>query len=210
MPQLIAMVIVVVGAMIYMFQTFGGTGDKIEGIAQKASIITEINNIKSGIQLALRSEVVNNTSVDESIPNSLVDSLSGIGSLDFFPEQINNQLKDNAITNTYRAISFGAGNTLEISLVLPSTTALATTTARPGLFVDLSKGSLATNAGFLEKQLTQDLKALGAIDTHATNLTYNPLDIDGDITSPVEAGTNTDIDGKFTIYFKDLPRGMIK
>lgn len=29
MPQLIAMVIVVVGAMIYMFQTFGGTGDRL-------------------------------------------------------------------------------------------------------------------------------------------------------------------------------------
>ena len=48
MPQLIAMIIIVVGAMIYMFQTFGGTGDKIEGIAQKTSVITEINNIKTG------------------------------------------------------------------------------------------------------------------------------------------------------------------
>ncbi len=54
MPQLIAMVIVVVGAMIYMFQTFGGTGDKIEGIAQKTSIVTEINNIRNGLQLAVR------------------------------------------------------------------------------------------------------------------------------------------------------------
>ena len=48
------MVIVVVGAMIYMFQTFGGTGDKIEGIAQKTSVITEINNIKNGLKLAAR------------------------------------------------------------------------------------------------------------------------------------------------------------
>ena len=54
MPQLIAMVIVVVGAMIYMFQTFGGTGDKIEGIAQKTSIVTEINNVRNGLQLAVR------------------------------------------------------------------------------------------------------------------------------------------------------------
>jgi flagellar basal body-associated protein FliL len=54
MPQLIAMVIVVVGAMIYMFQTFGGTGDKIEGIAQKTSIITEINNIKDGIKISCK------------------------------------------------------------------------------------------------------------------------------------------------------------
>ena len=56
MPQLIAMVIVVVGAMIYMFQTCGGTGDKIEGIAQKTSIVTEINNIRNGLQLAVRAE----------------------------------------------------------------------------------------------------------------------------------------------------------
>ena len=67
-----------------------------------------------------------------------------------------------------------------------------------------------TNAGFLEKQLTQDLKALAAIDTHATSATYNALDIDGDITNATATGTNTDTDGKFVIYFKDLPRGMVK
>ena len=61
MPQLIAMVIVVVGAMIYMFQTFGGTGDKIEGIAQKTSIVTEINNIRNGLQLAVRASNMNVT-----------------------------------------------------------------------------------------------------------------------------------------------------
>jgi hypothetical protein len=65
MPQLIAMVIVVVAAMIYMFQTFGGTGDKIEGIAQKTSVITEINNIKNGLQLALRAGDVFNTPGDQ-------------------------------------------------------------------------------------------------------------------------------------------------
>ena len=54
MPQLIAMIIIVVGAMIYMFQTFGGTGDKIEGIAQKTSIITEVNNIKDGVKIAAK------------------------------------------------------------------------------------------------------------------------------------------------------------
>ena len=211
MPQLIAMVIVVVGAIIYMFQTFGGTGDKIEGIAQKTSIITEINNIKNGVQLALRSEVIYNTSETEDTDNSLVDSLRGIGVLEYFPEQINNQLIAKAAgTNTYQAISFGAGNALEISLVLPSTDAAANTTARPGLFVDLSKGNLATNAGFLEKQLIQDLDALGAIDTHALSTTgYNALDADGDITTPTTATSGSDSDGRFTIYFKDLPRGMI-
>lgn len=215
MPQLIAMVIVVVGAMIYMFQTFGGTGDKIEGVAQKSSIITEINNIKNGVQLALRGDAVYNTSETEAVANNLVDSLSGIARLEYFPEQINNQLKDASATtptNTYKAISFGAGNTLEITLLLPSTDAAADANARPGLFIDLSKGSLATNAGFLEKQITQDLKSLAAIDTHALAATgYKALDADGDITTPTTgtAGT-TDVDGMFTIYFKDLPRGMIK
>lgn len=42
MPQLIAMIIIVVGAMIYMFQTFGGTGDKIEGIAQKLVLLLRL------------------------------------------------------------------------------------------------------------------------------------------------------------------------
>lgn len=211
MPQLIAMIIVVVGAMIYMFQTFGGTGDKIEGIAQKSTILTEINNIKNGVQLALRSDSVYNTSETEATADNVVTSLRGIGVLEFFPEQINNQLKSKAAgTNVYQAISFGAGNTLEITLVLPSTDAASTNTARPGLFVDLSKGNLATNAGFLEKQLIQDLKALAAIDEHATALSYNALNLDGDIVTKTTAGTGTDVDGKFMIYFKDLPRGMIK
>ncbi len=215
MPQLIAMVIVVVGAMIYMFQTFGGTGDKIEGIAQKSSIITEINNIKSGIQLALRSDAVYNTSETEDTDNNLVTSLRGVGVLEFFPEQINNQLIAAAAgTNVYKAISFGGESNLEITLVLPTTDALADGTARPGLFIDLSKGSLATNAGFLEKQLIQDLKALASIDQHATALTYKALDADGDVTSPTAETTTdgivSDVDGKFMIYFKDLPRGMIK
>ena len=213
MPQLIAMVIVVVGAMIYMFQTFGGTGDKIEGIAQKSSIITEISNIKNGVQLALRSDAVYNTSETEDTAKNIATSLRGIGDLEYFPEQINTQLKKaTAGTNVYKAISFGEGNTLEITLVLPSTDAAATNTARPGLFVDLSKGNLATNAGFLEKQLILDLKALAAIDEHATALTYKALDANGEIVEKTAAGEGaaTDSDGKFMIYFKDLPRGMIK
>ncbi len=216
MPQLIAMIIIVVGAMIYMFQTFGGTGDKIEGIAQKSSVITEINNIKNGVQLALRSEAIVNSEVTEASKNNKVNSLKGISELEFFPEQINNQMTDtaNTLTNTYQAISFGGlGNkTLEITLVLPKKTD-ADKTARPGLFVDISKGSLATNAGFLEKQLKTDLAALGTIDTNAIETTgYAKLKDDGSFLTAggTAAGTNTDVDGKFTIYFKDLPRGMIK
>ena len=80
----------------------------------------------------------------------------------------------------------------------------------------MSKGSLATNAGFLEKQLIADLSSLASIDTHQKTATYNAtIDIEGKLTTPatLAAATATeaatDVDGKFVIYFKDLPRGMI-
>ena len=67
---------------------------------------------------------------------------------------------------------------------------------------------MATNAGFLEKQLKSDLEALGSIDSKADTAAYNTtLDVAGVIAT--QATTGTDIDGKFVIYFKDLPRGMI-
>lgn len=217
MPQLIAMIIIVVGAMIYMFQTFGGTGDKIEGIAQKSSVITEINNIKNGLQLALRSEAIDlNAADDDKGTNNIAKSLKGIAALEYFPEQINNQLKDiiAADKNVYRAISFGgpANNTMEITLVLPT---VATANSRPGLFVDFSKGRLSTNAGFLEKQLVSDLGSLASIDIHAETPAYNALNAEGNIDKPItqsvtEGALKTDEDGKFMIYFKDLPKGMIK
>ena len=209
MPQLIAMVIVVVGAMIYMFQTFGGTGDKIEGIAQKTSVITEINNIKNGLQLAVRSGDVSKTT-----------TLKDLADLEYFADQINNELSDNTGTtvstagtvNTYAAISFGSedGKGMLISLVLPSTTALNTATARPGFYVDLSQGSLNSNAGFLEKQILSDLSATASIDTYASSPTYKALDADGDISTPATTPTANETDGKFVIYFKDIQSGLIK
>lgn len=208
MPQLIAMVIVVVGAMIYMFQTFGGTGDKIEGIAQKSSVMTEINNIKNGIQLALRDEAIElsgGTSADKA------KTLEGLAELQYFADQINDELNTDLTTadtvNKYKAISFGSGNTMEISLVLPSTTG---PNVRPGLFIDLSQGSLASNAGFLEQQLATDLKSLASIDRKTElNTSVATLDAKGDI-SAAGATTGTETDGKFTIYFKDLQSGLIK
>ena len=89
MPQLIAMVIVVVGAMIYMFQTFGGTGDKIEGVAQKGSIITEINNIKDGVKIAAKSGHIETTAGTDA---DAVSDLKGLATLSYFAEQINSQL----------------------------------------------------------------------------------------------------------------------
>ena len=87
MPQLIAMIIIVVGAMIYMFQTFGGTGDKIEGIAQKTSIITEINNIKNGLKLAARAgEITTKTTTPEGGGAAVVTAsdLQGLAKLKYF------------------------------------------------------------------------------------------------------------------------------
>lgn len=211
MPQLIAMVIVVVGAIIYMFQTFGGTGDKIEGIAQKTSILTEINNVKNGVQLAVRANHVKATS--STAGNDSVSTLEGLARLAYFAEQINVQTINSASNpaateddyNIYQAISFGADNTMEISLVVPNAT---NTTARPGLFIDLSKGTLGPNSGFLEAQIANDLSALASIDRKTeADSEVAVLDANGDITT-AGAVTGTDTDGKFTIYFKDIPSNI--
>ncbi|MDY0320723.1 MAG: hypothetical protein RBR23_03210 [Arcobacteraceae bacterium] len=209
MPQLIAMIIVIVVATLYMFQTFGGTGDKIEGIAKKTTVVTEINNIKLGIRESLERYI---RATDSTVAGK-VNTLEGLAEKEVFDKTINVQLdadgktKTNTV-NTYKAISYGADNSLEITLVLPTKTQ-ATSTARPGLYVDMSQGSLAGVAGFLEQQITQDLGSLCAIDTHATSATYKPLESDGDIVTPTTAGTNTDKDGKFVLYCKDLPNGLI-
>ena len=105
MPQLIAMIIIVVGAMIYMFQTFGGTGDKIEGIAQKTSVITEINNIKTGLKLAARAEQISATANVTITPETTTGGtttpavttparyLKALGLQKYFAEQINEQIE---------------------------------------------------------------------------------------------------------------------
>ena len=220
MPQLIAMVIVVVAAMIYMFQTFGGTGDKIEGVAQKTSIVTEINNIKNGLQLAVRGGDV--------VVGTQLERLARAG---YFAEQINNQLIRSASNtgatdndyNIYKAISFGGSEAatagdMEITLVLP---AAANANARPGIQVDLTKGSLRSNAGFLESQIATDLAAVASFDRTTTTGAAVALDVNGNTpvtTRPadgvvgavgtVAAGTATLSDGIFTIYFKDVPAGI--
>lgn len=221
MPQLIAMIIVVVGAMIYMFQTFGGTGDKIEGIAQKTSIITEINNIKNGVQIAVRGE--------EVVHGTQLEALAAVG---YFAQQINEQITKSADNtsgdnnyNIYKAISFGGSTVtgsgdLELSLVTPTA---ANTTAKPGIFVNLSKGNLKTNVSFLENQLATDLGAIASIDRTSTNTTAVTLDVNGDVpvanapttvtnaagaVGTVATGTATLSDGMFTIYFKDIPAGI--
>ena len=97
MPQLIAMVIVVVGAMIYMFQTFGGTGDKIEGIAQKTSLMTELNNLKNGLQIAIRTGDLNNAIADDAATTAINESraattLKTLATNEYFADQINKEL----------------------------------------------------------------------------------------------------------------------
>ena len=225
MPQLIAMVIVVVGAMIYMFQTFGGTGDKIEGIAQKTSIITEINNIRNGLQLAVRADEINTTPT----------VLSDLAALGYFADQMNNEIADNAGTalaavaadtvltgdeNTYSAISFGGENNpgMYISMVVGAVG------SRPGIRVQFV-GELANNADFLETQIANDLAAIAAIDrTTLDGSAVVLLAADGEVpvgnrptnvvdsadnAGTVAAGTATLTDGVFTIYFKDMPARIV-
>ena len=215
MPQLIAMVIVVVGAMIYMFQTFGGTGDKIEGVAQKGSVITEINNIRDGLKIAAKSEQIGAAT---SVTTDKYTTLEGLANLAYFAEQINDQIKtsaDNTGTtvddyNIYKAISFGGDATttagaLELSLVADAVGYI------PGIFVDLSKGTLAGNAAFLEAQLANDLGDISFIDRTATSAstgTTAPRNATGttlEKRTPADNGqAGTNIDGKFIIYFKDF------
>ena len=223
MPQLIAMIIIVVGAMIYMFQTFGGTGDKIEGIAQKTSIITEISNIKNGLKLATRTDALLNSG--GTVSGDQVKTLQGLAFSGYFAEQINEQLKNKLTTktdtrNVYNAISFGGDkgtgevlttankSDLQISLVSNVANKI------PGLFIDLSKGGLGSNAGFLESQIANDLGAIAYIDRKAdkneagaTALTADQIkkigtDIAGRI--PGTSTTGKDDDGMFIVYFKDF------
>lgn len=230
MPQLIAMIIVVVAAMIYMFQTFGGTGDKIEGVAQKSSIITEINNIKDGVKIAAKSGQIAATAADDK-----VNTLKGLANLSYFAEQINVQLMDTAHkqANVYNAISFGGGiiteadlakttGNMEISLVAPA--AVGTVKRVPGVFVDFSKGNLKSNAAFLESQIANDLQAIANIDRSATeatakagviNATGSEIEkrtpavgktkLDSNNLPVPDAATAEELgDGKFIIYFKDF------
>ena len=224
MPQLIAMVIVVVAAMIYMFQTFGGTGDKIEGVAQKASIITEINNIKDGVKIAAKSGQIAASAVDDK-----VNTLKGLAALSYFAEQINAQLTNTtnnaANANVYNAISFGGqvvtANTntsdMQLSLVAPGTSSGVKRT--PGIYVDFSKGGLKANAAFLESQIANDLAAVAYIDRTATSAVakdgvvgsaseidkrtpaIGTVDANGAPVNPTSAELG---DGKFIIYFKDF------
>lgn len=223
MPQLIAMVIVVVGAMIYMFQTFGGTGDKIEGIAQKTSIVTEINNIRNGLQLAVRAGDINTT------PTTLKD----LAVLGYFADQMNTEIANNVGAsvysdvaadaagsnkklNTYSAISFGGEDNpgLIINMIVG-----AVGTA-PGIRVQFLN-SLSGNAAFLESQLATDLAAIATIDRTTVNgavvaiangevpVANRPSTvIDSTGTAGTASGTALS-DGIMTIYFKDMPTNIV-
>jgi|GEM_PF-3282097 len=216
MPQLIAMVIVVVAAMIYMFQTFGGTGDKIEGIAQKTSIITEINNIKNGVRLAALARqlaVAGGATVTGANLDGAVGTLDQLGTLEYFQGQINDQLTDLVTVNVYNAISFGgteltgAVNTSAVQLSLVSNAAGVI----PGIFVNISDaGKLRDNAGFLEMQIANDLGDIAEIDRNATvaaHVATAQAAVNGTIPPrPVIPATAaaTERDGQFIIYFRDF------
>jgi hypothetical protein len=210
------MVIVVVGAMIYMFQTFGGTGDKIEGIAQKTSIITEINNIKNGVRLAALARqiaVAGGTTISGANIDGAVATLDGLGTLEYFQGQINDQLTDAVTPNVYNAISFGgteltgAVNTsaVQISLVTNAAGVI------PGIFVNISDaGKLRDNAGFLEMQIANDLGDIAFIDRNATVAAHVAVAraavngvIPPDPLIPANIAAN-ERDGQFIVYFRDF------
>ncbi|QEZ90090.1 hypothetical protein ACIB15232_2009 [Aliarcobacter cibarius] len=224
MPQLIAMIIIVVGAMIYMFQTFGGTGDKIEGIAQKASVITEINNIKNGLKLAARAGDIKYSSTDDST------TLQDLAKLGYFPEQINEQLvkstkgKDD---NAYNAISFGGISDQGDNAAMKVSLVTAGENFIPGIYVEFpQKGSLGSSAGFLESQVANDLKSISLIHRSADSATKANSEAQNSSGSGIEQrtpkvgtlksgtgvnnvpaeyeDTTNNNDGKFIIYFSDF------
>ncbi|MFA5721071.1 MAG: hypothetical protein WC920_02215 [Aliarcobacter sp.] len=219
MPQLIAMIIIVVAAMIYMFQTFGGTGDKIEGVAQKTSVITEINNIKSGLKFAARAGRIADDNVTDANGVDYYNNLHGLAFESYFAEQMNEQLRndengaeraDDAVFNIYSAISFGgnsANAVAETGAMLISLVA-DVPGAVPGIYVDLRNGSLVDNAGFLESEIANDLRSIATIDRNALTATAGALPASGtplERRTPApngEAGTNND--GVFIIYFNDF------
>lgn len=214
MPQLIAMIIIVVGAMIYMFQTFGGTGDKIETLAQKTSAIAEINIIKTGLKLAARGEAIKE--------DMTLKDLAG-----YFPEQIKAQLETSETDTSYNVISFGgsadqgANAAMKISLVAPKKGLV------PGIFVEFTEnGLLKDSVSFLETQIATDLKRNAVLFRSATevddgaDVAQNPSGTALERRIPrvgtLKAGTGgttgnpaiyEDIknleDGKFIIYFND-------
>lgn len=216
MPQIIAMIIVTVAAMIYMFQTFGGTGDKITAVAKKSVIITEINSIKSGINMANESGQIEIATGSDA---NKASTLEGLARLGYFDKLINDQIinsDSNPVTtnddyNIYKAISFGGDTTvtagdLEISLIAP-TAALATD--KPGIFVNVGEG-LTDQAGFIESQLATDLAAIAYIDRNATATTDKiTFDVNGDVSSSAGIHNGNDTDGKFGIYFKDIKAGKL-
>jgi hypothetical protein len=216
MPQLIAMIIVIVAAMIYMFQTFGGTGDKITAVAKKSVVLTEINSIKNGVSLANDSATLEST---DGTSTNKAHTLEGLATLGYFDSLINAQITGSADNtagddnyNIYKAISFGGDKTttdgdLEVSLVVPTTT--ATATDKPGIFVNIGN-NLASQAGFIEAQLAVDLASIAHIDRNATATTdKTSFDSNGTVTGTAGTHSGTDTDGKFTIYFKDIKAGKL-
>jgi hypothetical protein len=222
MPQLIAMVIVVVGAMIYMFQTFGGTGDKIEGVAQKNSVITEINNIKQGLKTGAQQKMISGATTNAAYPDA-VKTLEGLSRIGLFAQQINEQILERSsegdVVNVYNAISFGGnGNTTDaLNNAIGSTNKSAMKISLvalaghiPGIYVDLADGDLSGNASFLESSIAVDLKAIATIDRLAEAPTAAGKAPDTATTETekrtpaltTSGGTNSD--GKFIIYFKDF------
>ncbi len=230
MPHILASLVTVIVATVYMFQTFGGTSSKLDSVAQKAVILTEIENIKKGLQFYMSFEQMTSTttlkdladltcfapSINEQLKKDYttfqtkLDNLTiptGVASTDY--DYIKGD-RGNAFENTYSAISLGAREnpSLLISLL---TNKSGTNPQRfiPGIRVQLL-GKLEKEKAWLERQIIQELKSIAYIDTRATWGDYmlgkDCTDNGGFCFSSPNQTSFSSLapDGIFTLYFKDL------
>ncbi len=194
MPQMLASFVAVIIATVYLFQTFGGTSDKLDLVAQKSVVIGEIENIKKGLQFYMSfGKMDSNTSlehlanlscfapiINEQLKNT--PDATGSGLKNFLSGKTDNHYygylnasngpfvgKQNLVLkNTYSAISFGSREkpSLLISLILKQGIANTQETI-PGIRVQLL-GKLEKEKAWMEKQIVEELRSIAYIDVVAT------------------------------------------
>ncbi len=214
MPLLIAAVVGIAGAMIYLFSSYGNTTDTIKLVAMKPGIMTEINNIKDGVKnlMILESDniagltlgsVVASEAIDETMRDSVfpvADTSTGtIGTEKW-------EAADGNATAVYRSISFGNKMFLTVKP--------AATGERAEIIVDIHQLG-GDNAGFLEKQLKNDLSPVADVNTSIC-ITAQGTSVssgydttsghDGLSTTTLGKCTGNKEDGIFSVRFKDLQK----
>ncbi len=188
MPQFILILLVVIASSIYMFQSFSATGNNIEAMAQKNNLLLEINQIKLGLNLALKNREIETKSINNNI--KIKSSLIDLAKLNYFDTEINEQIIKNN-SKKYNAISFQKNGyeNVEMSIYDQSDQKV------PGIKIEIKKDSqLYKNRGILESMISKDLKNIAYINNQA-KLAFNQ-----------QAGLETD--GIFAIFFKDIGPGI--